>query len=70
MNPSKNGSTASMTDVPSFTIMRVAFSSVNSWSNSNPSREKNSVDFFEVLHRQVDERQHRWCSFQVASTLN
>jgi hypothetical protein len=43
MNPSKNGSTASMTDVSSLTIMRVAFSSVNSSSKVKPIAEKNSV---------------------------
>src|SRR5919106_990838 len=43
MNPLKNGSTASMTDVSSLTIMRVAFSSVNCGSNEKPIAVKNSV---------------------------
>jgi hypothetical protein len=43
MKPLKNGSAASMTEVSSLTIIRLAFSSVNCSSNEKPMLPKNPL---------------------------
>ena len=44
VNVAKNGRTSSITQAWSLSTMQVAFSSLNSWLNSNPSRVKKSTE--------------------------